>query len=134
MLSLPPSVKIYLASERTDMRKGFDGLMAIVKQTWQLDVFSGHLFAFVGRRGDRVKLLMWDRGGFAIYYKRLERGKFRLPAVPAGASSIMLDGTQLAMLLDGIDVSAVRRPRVWEPPRWGAEQEVGSPLTGAGKT
>ena len=71
---------------------------------------------FVGRRGDRCKILFWDRGGFVLYYKRLERGRFRLPAVKAEAASVAIDATELAMLLDGIDLVAVKRPRRWEPP------------------
>jgi len=71
---------------------------------------------FVGRRADRCKILFWDRGGFVLYYKRLERGRFRLPQIPAGASSVAMDATELAMLLDGIDVGKVRRPARWTPP------------------
>ncbi len=116
MLTLPPSVRIYLASEPVDLRRGHDGLYAIVRNQWRLDPFAGHLFAFVGRRGNRIKILFWDRGGFVIYYKRLERGRFRLPRPREGAVSITLDATQLGMLLDGIDVEHVRRARHWTPP------------------
>lgn len=116
MLTLPPSVRIYLASEPVDLRRGHDGLYAIVRNQWKLDPFAGHLFAFVGRRGNRIKILFWDRGGFVIYYKRLERGRFRLPRPREGAASITLDATQLGMLLDGIDVERVRRARHWSPP------------------
>jgi transposase len=97
MLTLPPSVRIYVASQTTDMRKGFDGLMAIVKGQWSLDVYSGHLFVFFGRRGDRAKVLFWDRGGFVIYYKRLERGRFRMPRMSADAQRAEMDATELAM-------------------------------------
>ena len=117
MLTLPASVRIYLAVGTGDMRRGHDGLAAIVQSQWKLDLYGGHLFAFVGRRGDRCKILFWDRGGFVLYYKRLERGRFRLPRVPAGATSVTIDATDLTMLLDGIDVVAVKRPRRWEPPR-----------------
>lgn len=99
------------------MRRGHDGLCAIVRNQWKLDLYGGHLFVFVGRRGDRCKILFWDRGGFVLYYKRLERGRFRLPRVAAQATSVSMDATELAMLLDGIDVVAVRRPPKWEPPR-----------------
>jgi transposase len=81
-----------------------------------MDPFAGHLFAFVGCRGNRIKILFWDRGGFVIYYKRLERGRFRLPRIRDGATSITLDATQLGMLLDGIDVEQVRRAKHWSPP------------------
>ena len=116
MLTLPPSVRIYLATAPVDMRSGHDGLAAIVRNHWKLDLFGGHLFAFIGRRGDRCKILFFDRGGLVLYYKRLERGKFRLPTVTPGATSVTLDSTELAMLLDGIDVSRVRRPPQWVPP------------------
>lgn len=115
MLSLPRSVRIFLASQPVDMRKSIDGLMAIIRQQWSEDVFSGHLFVFASRRGDKAKILTWDRGGFVLYYKRLEQGRFRLPSIGAGAQSVELDSTQLSMLLDGIDYSHVRRPKPWVP-------------------
>lgn len=117
MLTLPPSVRIYLAVDKVDMRCGHDGLAAIVRNQWNLDLYQGHLFVFVGRRGDRVKVLFWDRGGFVLYYKRLERGRFRVPTVAASARSVEMDAVELGMLLDGIDVSRVRRPPRWEPRR-----------------
>jgi len=116
MLSLPSSVRIFLATEPTDMRKGFDGLCGVVRRLG-LDVFSGHLFVFVSRRGDRVKVLAWERGGFVLWYKRLERGRFRLPRLAAGQTTVALDAAQLGMLVEGIDYGRVRRPRHWEPPR-----------------
>ena len=116
MLTLPPSVRIYLASALVDMRRGHDGLSALVRNHRDVDIYGGHLFVFVGRRADRCKILFWDRGGFVLYYKRLERGRFRLPQIPAGASSVAMDATELAMLLDGIDVGKVRRPARWTPP------------------
>jgi len=115
MLALPRSVRIYLSSEPVDMRRGHDGLFAIVKNEWGLDPFSGHLFAFVGKRRDRAKILVWDRGGFVLIYKRLEKGRFRIPTVEPGARTVALDSTSLAMLLDGIDVGRVCRPALWEP-------------------
>lgn len=116
MLSFSPSVRVYLASEPVDMRRGHDGLFAIVK-SWELDPFSGHLFCFVGKRRDRVKILVWNRGGFLLLYKRLEQGRFRIPRVIAGARTATLDATDLAMLLDGIDLEHVKRPKLWDPPR-----------------
>jgi transposase len=115
VLTVPPSVQIWLASEPVDMRRGHDGLMAIIRNEWRMDPFGGHLFAFVGKRRDRIKVLVWDQGGFLLLYKRLERGRFRMPAVEAEARTVRLDGTQLTMLLDGIDLSRVRRPVPWEP-------------------
>ena len=114
MLTLPPSVRIHLAAQPVDMRKGFDGLMAIVC-AWDLDPFAGDLFVFVSRNRTRVKVLHWDHGGFVLTYKRLEAGVFRVPWPKPGATKLRIDSTQLAMLLDGIDFSRVRRPRVWMP-------------------
>ena len=114
MLTLPASVRIYLATGAVDLRKSIDGLGALASARGH-DVFSGHLFAFTSRRGDRVKILAWDRGGFVLYYKRLERGVFRLPEIEPGAEEVQLDATQLAMLLDGIDVKRVKPPKRWEP-------------------
>lgn len=116
MLTLPSAVRIVLATEPVDMRKSIDGLMAVVRSSFGEDVYSGHLFVFVSRRGDRVKILTFSRGGFILYYKRLEQGRFRLPQVEEQAQSVRLDATQLAMLLDGIDVAEVKRPAAWEPP------------------
>lgn len=117
MLTLPSAVRIVLATEPVDMRKSIDGLMALVRSSFAEDVYSGHLFVFVSRRGDRVKILTFSRGGFILYYKRLEQGRFRLPQVEADAQSVRLDATQLTMLLDGIDVAEVKRPAAWEPPK-----------------
>jgi transposase len=116
MLTLPSSVRVVLAAEPVDLRRGHDGLVAIVRSVWRLNPFEGHLFVFLGRRLDRVKILVWDRNGFVLYYKRLSQGRFRMPRVPAGASRIEMDATTLAMLLDGIDVKHVRRPSAWSPP------------------
>jgi transposase len=115
VLTLAPGTKVYLATEPVDLRRGHDGLCSLVKNTLGLDAFAGHLFVFVGRRGDRVKVLFWDRGGFVLYYKRLARGRFRMPRVPAGADRVVLDGTELAMLLGGFDVARAQRAAAWEP-------------------
>ena len=116
MLTLPESVRIYLATGPTDMRKGFDGLSALVENELGQDVYSGHLFVFVSRRGDRVKILAWERGGFVLWYKRLEQGRFRRPALAPDQKSVTLDAGQLAMLLEGVDYSQLRRPKRWQPP------------------
>jgi len=114
VLRLPSSVRIFLAAQPTDMRKGFDGLAALV-EAWGEDIYEGHLYVFVSRRGDRVKVLTWDRGGFVLWYKRLERGRFRMPALTGDEETMELDSGQLAMLLDGVDLTRVRRQKVWEP-------------------
>jgi transposase len=115
VLTIPRSVRILIGSVPIDMRKSIDGLMAIVQQELEEDAYSGHLFVFVSRRCDRVKVLTWDKGGFVLFYKRLERGQFRLPHMDPNSMAIEIDATQLAMLLDGIDYGRVRRPSSWEP-------------------
>jgi len=116
MLTIPSSVRIYLAAEPVDLRRGHDGLVAIVRGVWRLNPFDGHLFVFFGRRVDRVKILVWDRNGFALYYKRLSKGRFRMPKIPKEATRVELDATTLMMLLDGIDVRYVQRPIAWTAP------------------
>jgi transposase len=115
VLTLPSSVRIYLATEPVDLRKGFEGLGAIVRAQWKMDLFAGHLFVFVGRRLDRCKILFWDRGGLVLYYKRLERGRFRLPHRAKDGQSLEMDSTELAMLLDGLDFGGVRKAARWTP-------------------
>jgi transposase len=114
MLLLPSSVRIFLAIEPVDMRCGFDKLGRAVTDMG-MDAYSGHLFVFVSRRGDRIKVLAWDRGGFVLWYKRLEKGRFKLPKHVDGNTSVALDGPSLTMLLDGIDYARVRRPVHWLP-------------------
>jgi len=114
MLGLPPSVRIYFATDVVDMRNGIDGLRGIVEGVLKRDPFLGHLFVFVGKSRDKVKILFWDRGGFVVYLKRLERGRFQLPVVDARRKNVELEPAQLAMLLDGIDLNARRLGR-WSP-------------------
>ncbi len=116
MLLLPRAVRIHLAAEPVDMRKSIDGLFVLVQRTLAADPYSGHLFVFISKRRDKVKVLAWDGGGFLLLYKRLEAGRFRMPPLGQDATCVQLDSTQLAMLLDGIDVSRVRRPLKWQPP------------------
>jgi len=114
MIGLPGSVKIYLASGPTDLRKGFNGLSGIVRQ-WGLDLFSGHLFVFFSKRGNTVKILTWDRGGFVVWHKRLEFGRYKIPKLAEGQTRVQLDSGQLSMLLDGVDLNRVRRQKRWKP-------------------
>jgi len=102
-------VRVYLCTSPTDMRKGFDTLAALVRNGLGYDPLSGQLFLFVGRRRDRLKILYWDRDGYALWYKRLEKGTFRMPAAKDGASSIELKASELAMLLEGIDLRSIKR-------------------------
>lgn len=116
MLSWPPTVRIYVAVEPTDMRKSFDGLAMLARHVLGQDPLSGYLFVFFNRTGDRCKVLWWDRSGFCLFAKRLERGRFRLPReLPPGARQLEVEASELALLLEGIDLrGAKRRPR-WEP-------------------
>jgi transposase len=101
--------RIWLAAEATDMRCGFDRLAERVRAVIGQDPLGGHLFVFRSRRADRLKILVWDRDGFVLWYKRLEAGVFKLPRVEAGARSVELRASELAMVLDGIDVSRLKR-------------------------
>ena len=116
MLSWPPTVRIFLAAEATDMRKGFDSLAHLVESSLTLDPMSGHLFVFRSRRGDRIKILYWDRDGLALWYKRLEKGSFRFPAATTtdGSKGVEVKASDLMMILDGIDLGSVRRQRRYE--------------------
>lgn len=112
MLSLPAGTRVWLVAGVTDMRKGFDGLSALVQSRLREGPFSGQLFVFRGRRGDRVKVLWWDGQGLCLYYKRLERGRFVWPQAEDGV--VHLSPAQLSMLLEGIDWRRPVRPRVPE--------------------
>jgi transposase len=115
MISLPPAVRIFLARDPADMRRGFDGLAALTASALGQDPLSGHLFVFRNRRGDRLKVLYWDRDGLAIWMKRLERGSFRFP--PPRDGRVEVTPAELAAILEGIDLErAPRRPRFAPPP------------------
>ncbi len=115
MLSLPPSVRVFLCTERTDMRRSFDGLRMLAEEVCRQDPFSGHLFVFCNRRGDRLKILYWARGGFAIWYTRLEEGVFEFP-VPDASGSVEVEASELSLLLEGIELSSARRRRRYQLP------------------
>jgi transposase len=101
--------RIWLAAEATDMRCGFDRLAERVQTVTGENPLSGHLFVFRSRCGSRLKILMWDRDGYILWYKRLETGVFKLPKLTPGARSVELRASELAMLLDGIDLSKLKR-------------------------
>lgn len=103
------ATRIWLCTDPTDMRRGFDRLAEQAKEVTRQDPQSGHLFAFRSRGGDRLKLLYWDKDGYVLWYKRLEAGTFKLPRVEAGQSSVELRASELAMVLDGIDLASVKR-------------------------
>jgi transposase len=112
---LPASVRVFLCTKPTDMRKGFDGLFGMVREFLGQDPLSGHLFLFLNRRRDRVKILFWERDGLVIWYKRLEAGTFQKldPAASVdrktGQAGLELSATDLALLLNGIDVTTAQR-------------------------
>jgi len=114
MLGASVGVRILMSTEPTDMRKGPDGLCALVKRQFEESVFSGTLFVFVSRRADRAKILWWSAGGFVVYYKRLERGRFKRPT-PGADGRVVLSPGELQALLEGIDLRGVRRSRLWKP-------------------
>jgi len=115
MLTIGPQTAVYLATEPVDLRRGHDGLCALVRGRLGLDPMAGQLFAFIGRRGDRIKVLFWDRGGFVVYYKRLAEGRFKWPRVAPDADRVVLDPTELTMLLGGFDLTNARRTPAWQP-------------------
>jgi len=113
MFSVPGSVRVFVATTPVDLRRGFDGLAGLTREVLEQDPLSGHLFAFRNRRGDRLKVLFFASGGYCLFYKRLERGTFRLPT--GKAMRLEIDAGDLGLILEGIDLSsATRRPR-WRP-------------------
>jgi len=128
MLSIPRTTRVFLATDPTDMRKGFDGLFAIVESVITEDPFSGHLFVFRNRRRDRLKVLWWDRDGLAIFYKRLECGSYQFPtdtivrtsnesmSDTADSQRCEIRADELAMLLEGIDLASVKRRKRYQRP------------------
>jgi transposase len=118
------AARIWLAAEATDMRCGFDRLAERVKVVIGEDPLSGHLFVFRSRRGDRLKILVWERDGFVLWYKRLEAGVFKLPRMSEGARSIELRASELAMILDGIDVSKLKRVPRYERAARSNEEKI----------
>jgi transposase len=113
MIGLPHGTRVWLGAGVTDMRKGMDGLAALVQTALAENPFSGHVFVFRGKRGDLVKLLWWSGDGMNLYAKRLERGRFVWPQASSG--TVHLTSAQLSMLLEGIDW---RRPQFsWQPQR-----------------
>lgn len=103
------ATRIWLATAPADMRCGFDRLAERAQAVTSCNPMDGHLFLFRGRGGDRLKILYWDRDGYALWYKRLEEGVFKLPRIEVGAASVELRASELAMMLDGIDLRSVKR-------------------------
>lgn len=116
MLTLPPSTRVFVATKPTDMRRSFDGLLALVRDFLKEDPFAGHLFVFRNRSGDRLKVLWWDRDGLAIFYKRLEEGRYVFPAPTGDVPQVEMTAADLQLVLQGIDPTKVKRsPRYQRP-------------------
>ena len=113
MLTISPAVRIYLATGATDLRRSIDGLAALVRERFTLDPLSGHLFLFRNRRGDRLKILAWDRSGFWVLYKRLERGTFAWPT-ERDTAPVEMRSPDLLLLLAGTDLTHTRQRRWYE--------------------
>ena len=119
MLNLPPTVSIFVHTEPTDMRKQFDGLAGLVRSALTDDPLSGHLYVFFNRAANRVKILWYDRGGFAMYCKRLERGTFSFPkSIKKGCTCVAIDAGELSLILEGIDLRGATWRTRWDPPQW----------------
>jgi transposase len=114
MISLPSAVRAFFCTRAVDLRKSFDGLSGLVEECFRQDLLDGHLFLFVNRRRDRIKVLYFDHDGLAIWYKRLELGCFQVPDA-GDRDGIEPDPAQLAMILSGIDLKAARRRRRFRP-------------------
>lgn len=111
MLGIPHGCKIHFYTQPVDFRKSFDGLCGIVEKAFEMNVLDGHLFLFFNRRCDRIKALWWDSGGLVLWYKRLEQGTFEIPRCEEGQSHVVLDTTQLAMLIDGVPLVSAQSRR-----------------------
>lgn len=109
MLTFAPNLRIYLHTQATDMRKGFDGLSGLVRSVFAADPTDGSLYLFINRRGDRIKMLWWDRDGLALFYKRLEVGGFEMLKAADDSAVVEIDATQLAMLLGGVTLASAQR-------------------------
>jgi transposase len=114
MLTLPPGVRVFVATARVDGRKGIDGLSAMVRSQFAEDPLSGSMYVFFSRRADRVRVLYFDRDGYVLITIRLEKGSYRLPW-SAEQGRVVVEAAELLLVLEGIDVrGSVRRPR-WSP-------------------
>lgn len=109
------STRIWLATQPADMRCGFDRLAELAKVVTNQNPMDGHLFLFRGRSGDRLKILYWDRDGYALWYKRLEEGAFKMPRIDGDSKSVELRASELAMMLDGIDLRSIKRVKRYAP-------------------
>jgi transposase len=117
MLTLPPSTRVFVATKPADMRRSFDGLLALVRDfLGHEDPLAGHLFVFRNKSGDRIKAIWWDIDGLAIFYKRLEEGSFTIPAPTNDAKEIEMTAADLQLVLQGIDPTKVNRAKRYRRP------------------
>jgi transposase len=129
MLTFHPSVRVFVHTQPTDLRKSFDGLAGLVTSAFSQDPTSGHLFLFFSRRRDRLKIVYWDRDGLAIWYKRLETGSYQLPAAAPDTLAIEMTSTELALILSGIDLSSARQRKRYQRPAPESEKTITRPLS-----
>lgn len=113
-MTLPPGVRVFVATARVDGRKGMDGLSALVRSQFAEDPLSGRMYVFFSRRADRVRVLYYDRDGYVLVTKRLERGTYRIPW-PAEQGRVVIEAAELLLVLEGIDVRGARRRERWSP-------------------
>jgi transposase len=124
MLQFSDATPIYLFTLPTDMRKSFDGLSGLIALHFDAAVTDGALFVFINRRRDRMKVMYFDIDGLAIWYKRLEQGRYELPSNPTGRCDVRIDARQLRLILDGVDLRSVRQRKRYRPPRRSNPQDV----------
>ena len=113
--TLHQAPRLYLYVKSVDMRRSFDGLHAIVQSEFKLNILTGDMFLFLNKRRDRIKILWWDGDGMAIFMKRLEAGTYQLPTATADQASLLMDRTQIELLLSGIELSSVKRRKRYRP-------------------
>ena len=119
MIALPPQIRVFLYRLPTDMRKSFNGLVALTESELKQDPLSGSLFVFVNRRRDRIKILYWGQTGFCIWYQQLQKGTYQLPSEDSleGQETLEVTRSQLSLILDGIDLSSARQRMRFQLPR-----------------
>ena len=125
MIALPPQIRVFLYRLPTDMRKSFNGLVALTESALKQDPLSGSFFVFVNRRRDRIKILYWGQTGFCIWYQQLQKGTYQLPAADllAELETIEVTRSQLSLILDGIDLSSARQRMRFQLPKELLDQE-----------
>ena len=125
MIAIPSTVRVFLGTEPQDFRKSIDGLATVVQAHLQRDPMTGDVFVFHNRRRTALKVLYWDHGGFCLVYKRLERGRFRVPHLHATRREVGLTSAEFSALFEGIDLSRARRLPRWNPPGASGQDAAG---------